>query len=376
MKEMGFWDYTAPQHGSLECYREQDWDLLLEDLAAHGINSFVLSIKWMTTGYRSRFSWLDQNMECTAIQSDNQLIHYALREMRKRGMKVWLLLVVTQFPAHSFGLNPTWIPQWTEQVFGYGIGFYDVDHPGLQERVNQMLREVAELFGEETDGIILELEWGDREEPHRIPLYNQWASQNNRPDFDTIRHYPLQSRSYPFYDWRDFATQRRIYFLQSAKEALRAAGFTGELATINEIENGPGAVISASNLTMLRQQLPDFALVTYDGIYNRNMHRRATQDLCMDAPIKEGHKVYFLSRGVMPWADEPGRFGPLSHQWEMTLEDCRQSRPEGLWMMGTDCRVPGMVCSLSGLQSFGYRDGRQARLELLKKMRDSGLLLD
>ena len=40
MKEMGFWDYTAPQHGSLECYREQDWDLLLEDLAAHGINSF------------------------------------------------------------------------------------------------------------------------------------------------------------------------------------------------------------------------------------------------------------------------------------------------------------------------------------------------
>lgn len=308
MKEMGFWDYTAPQHGSLECYREQDWDLLLEDLAAHGINSFVLSIKWITTGYRSRFRWLDQNMECTSIQSDNQLIHYALREMRKRGMKVWLLLVVTQFPAHSFGLNPTWIPQWTEQVFGYGIGFYDVDHPGLQERVNQMLGEVAELFGEETDGIILELEWGDREEPHRIPLYNQWASQNNRPDFDTIRHYPLQSRSYPFYDWRDFATQRRIYFLQSAKEALRAAGFTGELATINEIENGPGAVISASNLTMLRQQLPDFALVTYDGIYNRNMHRRATQDLCMDAPIKEGHKVYFLSRGVMPWADEPGPF--------------------------------------------------------------------
>lgn len=58
----------------------------------------------------------------------------------------------------------------------------------------------------------------------------------------------------------------------------------------------------------------------------------------------------------------------------MTLEDCRQSRPEGLWMMGTDCRAPGMVCSLSGLQSFGYRDGRQARLELLQKMRDSGLL--
>lgn len=97
MKELGFWDYTAPQHGSLEQYQEQDWDILLDDLSAYGINSFVLSIKWITTGYRSRLGWLDQNMEATAIQSDNRLIHYALREMRKRGMRAWLLLVVTQF---------------------------------------------------------------------------------------------------------------------------------------------------------------------------------------------------------------------------------------------------------------------------------------
>lgn len=34
MQEIGFWDYTCPQHGSLERYTRQDWDVLLEDMTA------------------------------------------------------------------------------------------------------------------------------------------------------------------------------------------------------------------------------------------------------------------------------------------------------------------------------------------------------
>ena len=62
MQEMGFWDYTAPGGGGgLESYREEDWDRLLDDMAAGGFNSLVLGIKWFTTGYRSRLPWLDQD---------------------------------------------------------------------------------------------------------------------------------------------------------------------------------------------------------------------------------------------------------------------------------------------------------------------------
>ncbi len=54
MKEIGFWDYTCPLHGSLERYTEQDWNMLLDDIAEGGFNSLVLGVKWLTTGYYSR----------------------------------------------------------------------------------------------------------------------------------------------------------------------------------------------------------------------------------------------------------------------------------------------------------------------------------
>ena len=62
MREIGFWDYTAPGGGGgLELYRKADWDCLLDDMAAGGFNSLVLGIKCLTTGYRSRLPWLDQD---------------------------------------------------------------------------------------------------------------------------------------------------------------------------------------------------------------------------------------------------------------------------------------------------------------------------
>ena len=79
MQEIGFWDYTCPQHGSLERYTRQDWDVLIDDMAAGGFNSLTLGIKWLTTGYYSQFDWLDQDPNCSAIASKNQLIIHALR---------------------------------------------------------------------------------------------------------------------------------------------------------------------------------------------------------------------------------------------------------------------------------------------------------
>jgi hypothetical protein len=37
LKEIGFWDYTCPRHGSLERYTQADWDLLLDDMVAGGV---------------------------------------------------------------------------------------------------------------------------------------------------------------------------------------------------------------------------------------------------------------------------------------------------------------------------------------------------
>ena len=176
MQEIGFWDYTCPQHGSLERYTRQDWDVLIDDMAAGGFNSFVLGIKWLTTGYYSQFDWLDQDPNCSAIASKNQLIIHALRRARSLGIRTWLLVVATIFPTHPFDL-PEGVPYWTDQ-----FRVYDLDTPGLAERIELLFTEVVELFGAETDGIVVELEFCDGEAEHRIPIYNAWASANNRPD--------------------------------------------------------------------------------------------------------------------------------------------------------------------------------------------------
>jgi len=374
MKEIGFWDYPAPQHGSLEHYNEEDWDILLDDMAEGGFNSLVLGIKWMTTGYRSRLPWLDQNPACTAISSDNGILHYALSGARRRGIKTRLLIVATQFPVRTFGLLPVWTPEWTRDVFGEDFGYYDLDHPGLRQRMAEMTDEIIELFGNETDGIVLELEFCDREEPHRIELYENWSRANGRPNYSEIKKIDLQPRSFPFSHWRDFTTQRRIDVYRELENVIRKRGFTGEISTISEIENSPFAVIGNMNLRMLRDETPDCALVTYDGIYDRRINRLSTMDFCVVQPKQLGFQVYYLSRGVMPWFDEPEKFGSLEDQWAMTLEDARKYQPDGLWFMGSDCRVDGMVCSVHKLPKFGFSNAREARLKLLRMAREADLI--
>ena len=364
IKEIGFWDYTCPLNGSLERYSEEDWDILLDDMAAGGFNSLVLCVKWLTTGYRSRFPWLDQNPECSAIATDNAVIHYALKGARQRGIRIWMLVVASIFNTSSFNL-PGGVDYWSGS-----ISAYDLDCPGLSERIDLLFGELVELFGDEIDGMVVELEFCDGEAPHRIPVYNEWALKNDRPDFTAIKAIRLEPRQFPFSHWRDFTTSRRIATLQRIEQVLKRGGFQGSLASIVEVENQPTALLGNVNLEMLHSALPHWSAVTYDSIYDRRRNRLASMDFCIHQPRQVGLEVNYLTRGVMTFAIPPD-LGPttLQEQWRMELEDAHQHRPDRLWFMGADCRSDGMVCSDVRLPDWGFPDGRTARLHLFEMTR-------
>jgi hypothetical protein len=368
MKEIGFWDYTCPGHGSLERYTQADWELLLDDMATGGFNSLVLGIKWLTTGYRSRFSWLDQDGACSAIASDNALIHQALRGAHARGMHTWLLVVCTIYPSHAAAL-PNGIPYAPEWVKDFLV--YDLDAPGLADRIDLLYGEVVDLFGGETDGIVVEMEFCDGEAPHRIPVYNQWAKQNGRPSYAEIKNIRLEPRAYPFTHWRDFTTSRRIETMKRVEEVARSRGFKGSLASIIEIDNQPTAVLGNVNMKMLSEAIPGWPAVTYDGIYDRRRNRLASMDLCIHQPRLAGLQPLYLTRGVMTF-HVPPELGPatLQEQWRMELEDARVHQPDVLWFMGSDIRLDGWVCNRSELPAWGFTDPRQARLELMRMAKE------
>lgn len=366
MKEIGFWDYTAPGGGGgLEIYSEADWDRLLDDMAEGGFNSLALGIKWVTTGYRSRYNWLDQDPNCSAIASDNRLLHYAMAGARRRGMRLWLLVVASIYQVKEFGLaGPS--SYWQEKT-----ALYDLDAPGLAERVELLFAEVAELFGTEADGIVAELEFCDGEAPHRIALYNEWAANNNRPDFEAIKKIRLEPRAYPYVHWRDFTTSRRIEMFKRIEGVVRGKGFFGRLTSIIELDNAPMAVLGNVNLEHLAAALPTWPVVTYDSIYDRRRNRLATMDFCIHQPRQLGLEAYYLTRGVMTFPVQPDMPATtLQEQWRMSLEDAAAHKPDILWFMGSDARVDGPVSSPVQLPRWGFADGRSARLELMKMARE------
>jgi hypothetical protein len=364
IKDIGFWDYTCPKHGSLERYTKADWDVLLDDIAAGGFTSLVLGIKWITTGYRSRLPWLDQDPACSAIASDNELIHYALRGAHARGLQTWLLVVATIFPNWAQNL-PGGVSYWTGEYLSY-----DLDTPGLPERIDQLYGEVIDLFGSQTDGLVVEVEFCDGEAEHRIPIYNEWAATHNRPDFAAIKNIRLEPRAYPFTHWRDFTTSRRIATFKRIEQVVRERGFNGKIASIVELDTQPTVVMGNVNLEMLQQALPHWAVVTYDSIYDRRRNRLASADFCIQQPRLLGLETYYLTRGVMTF-NIPPELPPtlLEDQWRMSLEDALDLLPDKLWFMGSDCRLDGMVCSNIKLPKWGFNEARSARLRLMQMAR-------
>ena len=364
MNEIGFWDYSCPMHGSLERYTVEDWDNLLDDMSEGGFNSLVLGIKWLTTGYRSQYDWLDQDPLCSAISSNNAVIYHALQGARKRNIKTWLLVVATVFPTGKYQL-PGGIEYW-----GPEFNVYDLDCPGITERIDLLFSEVIDLFGSDADGIVVELEFCDGEAPHRIPVYNAWAQANNRPDFTAVRNYRIEPRGYPFTHWRDFTTSRRIDVMRHIEEVVRARGFKGRLSSIIEIDNQPTVVMGNVNMPMLSAALPDWPVVTYDSIYDRRRNRLATMDMCVVQPHMNNLEVHYLTRGVMTFGI-PQDLGPttLNEQWQLAIQDAATYRPENLWFMGSDARLDGPVCSNLKLPAWGYADGRTARKKLMQMTR-------
>ncbi len=57
LKELGFWDYTTPGTGGMEAFEKSDYLSLLDDMAQAGMNSLMIFVKWLTTGYRSRLGF-------------------------------------------------------------------------------------------------------------------------------------------------------------------------------------------------------------------------------------------------------------------------------------------------------------------------------
>jgi len=365
LKEIGFWDYSCPGHGSLERYSPGDWDVLLDDMGTGGFDSLVLGIKWLTTGYRSRLPWLDQDPACSAIASDNAVVHHALRGARQRGIRTWLLVVATLFSHREFGWEGG-VPSWPSDAFRG----YDLDHPGVADRIDALFSEVVDLFGQDADGIVVELEWCDGEAPHRVPIYDAWANANGRPTYKEIKDIRLEPRANPFQHWRAFTTDRRIATLDRIEALVRGRGFGGTLASLIEMENSPSVVMGNVDLDRLGRALPHWPVVTYDSIYDRRRNRLASMDFCVHQPRKAGLAPMYLTRGVMTFGI-PADLGPtnLEEQWRLALEDARNHAIDTLWFMGSDARLDGPVCSDRLLPDWGFSDGRTARRRLMEMAR-------
>ncbi len=419
--EYGFWDYTTPGAGGMEAYRQDDYVSLLDDMARAGMNSLMILVKWLTTGYRSRLPFQDQSPDNPVTASDNSLLRWVIEEAGKRKIKIWLGGAVTYFDVTQFEEKPY---RTYHRLGGFDlpveVGLYDTDTPGLIERIVQIYRELVESFPG-AGGLLVELEGAGLENSHRIPLYNRWAEENGRPPFRghflfcinprihpiasgsavkipadrsptahrdlTIRPprsvlpyqapnkksscplfrelaHPLNPRSFDVPAWRDYTTHSRLKVLQAVEDGVRAKGFGGGLAMICETGSSPYAMGQAVNLKEFRTNFPHWIATTYE--YNKWEHRYAMMDLCIDQPKQEGIRVFYLPRGVMTWGDQWPLPISLEQSWQMELEDIRKFKPQGVWWFGSGAGNEGAHVSLSRLEQAGYGSGEHARQTLLE----------
>ncbi len=363
LQEYGFWDYTTPAAGGMEAYELDDYISLFDDMAGAGMNSVLILVKWLTTGYRSRLRYLDQDENNPVTRSNNELLRQAIDEAHKRGIKVWIGAVVTHFVAEEFGGEP--YATFT-RVYNYRmpkpVGVYDVDHPGVTERSIEMFEEIIEQFPK-ADGLLVEVENAAISRPHRIPLYNAWAEANGRRAFEQLGK-PLNARSFDVPEWRDYTTHARIQLLKAIEKSVRAKGFEGEMSTICETLAPQYAVFQEVNLAEYHKACPDWVTTTYE--YDKSNHRYAMMDFCIDHPKKEGLKVYYLPRGVMTWGPTPLPV-PLEKSWEMDVEDILTFKPHGVWWFGSGTENDGVHVAQTALKNYGFENGVAARRALLKK---------
>jgi hypothetical protein len=371
MTEHGFWDYTTPLAGGAEAFGRDEYLRLLDGMADGGMNSLMLCVKWLTTGYRSALPFLDQDPDSLVIASDNELVREVIREAHTRGIRVWIGAVVSLFVREPYGLEPhATFSLKAPDGRSVEVGNYDSDSPEFAERAVRICEELVALFPE-MDGLEVELEGSGNEAPHRAEPYNTWAQAEGKRPFDQLGR-PLDPRLFDAPDWRDYATQRRIEVLSTIERAVREAGYQGDLATILETGNGHYAVSHEVNLELFHSHMSHWTATTYE--YDKWRHRNAMMDLCIEQPRETGFRTYYLPRGVMTWG---GRWPlPLSleESWRRDIEDVARFRPDGLWWFGCGTVNEGIHVSNERLRVSGYADGDAARRALLTLLRESDLL--
>ena len=356
--EYGFWDYTAPGTGGMEHYERDDYVRLLDDMAEAGMNSLVMVVKWMTTGYRSQLPWLDQEPTNPAVASDNDLIRFAIDEAQKRGIKAWLGAVVTQFVTAGYGKSPHRHFEIYVDRQPRDAAIHDLDMPHVADRAVAVFEELVELFPR-ADGLMVELEGGDIFAPHRVEPYDRWASERDKPTAD--------GDACPAY--QEYATFRRCEVLNAVDRAVRAKGFEGDTATICEVINQDYSTYQAVDLAELARGAPDVAVVTYD--YARWRRPTAVSDYCYVQPREHGFRTYYLGRGVMTWnkhwrSPQPPMPMSLQDQWAIDVEEAAKYKPDGFWWFGTGAVREGSHVDLGELRQLGFKDGRDARLQLIR----------
>jgi hypothetical protein len=368
LREYGFWEYTTPGTGGFEQYDYDDYMLALDDMVKAGMNSLLLQIKWVTTGYRSRLPYLDQLPGNKIIESDNELLRKVIRAARSRKIKLWLSLVTNHFEPDKFGSVPHTIRP-NKHNTSIISGLYDPDAPMVVERSAEMFEEILDLFPD-VDGLELEMEYVAVRTPHRIPLYNEWAKANSRPLYD-------DPACVSGFHWFDYQTMGIVKVMRAIEKAVRSKGFKGDLAHINNTGRSVYATETgkkytaegAVNIELLHRECPSWSSVDY--VYDKGLkdnNHGWFMDLAVNYPKRIGMNAYYLGRGVMTytWGNNVWNRQRLERSWEQDIFDVLVHQPHGFWWFGAGSKGPGAHTSLPILKQMGYSDDVAARRTLLK----------
>jgi hypothetical protein len=359
LQEHGFWEYVTPITGGFETYDYDDYLVALDDMAQAGMNSLMIMVKWMTTGYRSKLPYLDQPRDNKAVASDNRLLRKVIAEARARRIKVWLGAVTSHYDVDKFGSTPHAVAPGMEGC-PFKVGLYDPDSPRMVESGVAIFEELLDEFPG-IGGLMLEMEWVEARAPHRIAPYNEWAKANNRPPYDAPEtHSDLH--------WFDYQTAAIIRAAKAVEKAVRAKGFRGDLATINKVN---AAVSTPSkgqvvNVKMMRRDCPAWNTINYfyekgeiGGKYDWYMEAGVTY------PKSLGLNVYYLPRGVMTYGGWTDR-RRIERSWAQDVRDVLKFQPQNVWWFGAGGKKAGTHTSLANIRQMGYADDVAARRALLQ----------
>lgn len=381
MREYGFWVYVDPFCGGVCDYQKDDWEILLDDMAGGGMNSLVICLRNKLTPYKSKLPYLDQILvDHPIMKSGNALLRDVIKMAHKRNIKIWLMNNVNVALCDIYGVAPPdgAAPNILKGVppFGGMASFkYDIGLPIVAERAVEIAKEMVELFGE-ADGIVIETENGYKCGSHRLDAYNRWATEQTNatgkihPTYDALsKQYP-NPRTNPDRYWREYVTDYTCGFLKGLEREIKSAGYKGELGFIIESLTEASTYQLSYDLDIFKRNAPEnTACVFYD--YFRWVHRLAVTDFCMRYPKQLGLPTYFLGRGLLnfplTYSQPLIQQMPVSLQehWRMDFEDALSSNVDGLWFYEADVKPSGMYVDIKDLKDFGFKDGMDARRQLL-----------